>query len=130
MATLPCRAARSSLFPAAAASSLAKHSHALAHALGTAPARRHPALRAMAGQISSLFNVDSLGPPADVLDEVGANAVRLGLMEAEAQRCAYCGDEVKADRMGHLWATDPNDGQPLWCDPAPDKRHALEVKAA
>jgi hypothetical protein len=42
--------------------------------------------------------------------------------------CAYCGDEVKADRKGYLWATDPNDGQPLWCDPSPDRRHALEAR--
>ncbi len=72
--------------PAAAASSLARHSHALAHEIGTAAARKHPALRAMAGQLASLFSVDSLGPPAEVLDAVGANAVRLGLMKAEAQR--------------------------------------------
>lgn len=43
------------------------------------------------------------------------------------QICVYCGDEVKPDRKGHLWAADLNDGQPLWCETAPDKRHALQV---
>ncbi len=68
--------------PAAAAGSLGRHSAALAHEIGTAAARKHPALRAMAGQIASLFNVGSLGPPAEVLDEVEQNARRLGLLDA------------------------------------------------
>jgi hypothetical protein len=50
-------------------------------------------------------------------------------------RCAGCGREVRADRKGHLWATAPNDGSPLWCyDPAipftergPFKAHAAGV---
>jgi hypothetical protein len=34
-------------------------------------------------------------------------------------QCTGCGREVQADRKGHLWATDRNDGSPLWCyDPA------------
>lgn len=70
--------------PAAAARSLGRHSAALTNEIGTAAARKHPALRAMAGQIASLFGVDSLGPPAEVLDAVEANAVRLGLIEAQS----------------------------------------------
>jgi hypothetical protein len=69
--------------PAAAAGSLGRHSAALAHEIGTAAARKHPALRAMAGQVAFLFSVDRFGPPVDVLDAVEANAVRLGLMEAQ-----------------------------------------------
>lgn len=68
--------------PAAAAFALGRHSAALTHEIGTAAARKHPALRAMAGQIASLFNVDSLGPPMEVLDAVEVNARRLGLLDA------------------------------------------------
>lgn len=41
--------------------------------------------------------------------------------------CVYCGKEVRPDRKGYLWATDPNDGHPIWCETAPGKRHALEA---
>ena len=39
--------------------------------------------------------------------------------------CVHCRDHVEADRNGALWATDMNDGQPLWCEPSPDKSHSL-----
>jgi hypothetical protein len=45
--------------------------------------------------------------------------------ERAAGVCVHCGDHVEADHGGHLWATDLNDGHPLWCEPSPDKSHAL-----
>ena len=41
--------------------------------------------------------------------------------------CVRCGKEVRADRKGYFWSTNPNDGQPLWCESAPDKRHVSSL---
>jgi hypothetical protein len=52
--------------------------------------------------------------------------------------CAGCGQEVRADRTGHLWTTDPADGHPLFCHDreagaagflVPFKAHELEAGA-
>jgi hypothetical protein len=66
--------------PTACASRLAKHSAALVHEQGTMAARKHPALRAIAGHLAYLYGY-GLGPDIDLLDQVEVNAKRLGIFE-------------------------------------------------
>lgn len=54
---------------AAVASRLAKHTAALTHLIGTQGARKHPALRAIAGHLAYLFGY-GLGPDDDLCREV------------------------------------------------------------
>lgn len=64
--------------PAAVASTLSKHTAALTREIGTRPACQHPALRAIAGHLAFLYGY-GLGPDQEYLDQVEANARRLGL---------------------------------------------------
>lgn len=64
--------------PAAVASTLAKNSSALVHLIGTDGVRKHPALRAIAGQLAFLYG-QGAGAEVALLDQVEVNAVRLGV---------------------------------------------------
>jgi hypothetical protein len=56
--------------PVAVAATLAAASSALLHDNGTDYVKKHPALRVMAGQLSSLYNVSSLGADLEDYDRV------------------------------------------------------------
>ena len=56
--------------PVAVAGTLAAASSALLRELGTASIRKHPALRVMAGQLASLYNVNSIGADVEDYDKV------------------------------------------------------------
>jgi hypothetical protein len=61
--------------PVAVAGTLAQASSALLKSIGTDSVRKHPALRLMAAQLASLYNVDSDGGSNDggtFIDEVKA----------------------------------------------------------
>ena len=57
---------------------LAKLSAAMLHAIGTREVEKHHALRAIAGHLAYLYGY-GLGPDIELLDEVEANAKRLGI---------------------------------------------------
>jgi len=79
--------------PVAVAGTLAKASAALLHELGTDGIKRHPALRVMAGQLSSLYRVDSLGADISDYDKVQAVVTRLENNYPDATRL------MKANRI-------------------------------
>ena len=58
--------------PVAVARTLFKASAFLLHKIGTDGVKTHPALRVIAGQISSLYRVDAFGPSIEDLDKVKA----------------------------------------------------------
>lgn len=64
--------------PVACASSLARSSADMLHALGTDGIKQHHALRAIAGHLAFLYGY-GFGPDIELLDEVEANAKRLGI---------------------------------------------------
>lgn len=68
--------------PLACAAALLKHSKRLMDELqDTRAVLQHPALQAMAGQLASLYG-QSVGPSDKVYDVVEANAIALGLLDA------------------------------------------------
>jgi hypothetical protein len=73
--------------PVAVAGSLAKHSAALLHIVGTAGVEAHPGLKAITGHLAYLYH-HGLGPEMDELDEVQAQAYRLGLL-SDSDRAQY-----------------------------------------
>lgn len=64
--------------PAAVASTLHRNTSALIPLIGTDEARKHPALRAIAGHLAFLYG-QGAGASVALLDEVEVNAVRLGI---------------------------------------------------
>ena len=64
--------------PVATAGTLARHSAAMLHHIGTDGVRKHHALRAIAGHLAYLYGY-GLGPDMELLDETEANAKRLGV---------------------------------------------------
>jgi hypothetical protein len=56
--------------PTAVARTLFAASSFIVNAQGTEAARRHPALRCMAGQLSFLFHVDFMGPSQEDIETV------------------------------------------------------------
>jgi hypothetical protein len=65
--------------PAVAAASLGRWTQIVIRAVGTADARKHPALRVMAGQVAFLFG-QALGADDKSADELEKNCRRLGLI--------------------------------------------------
>jgi hypothetical protein len=88
-----------------------------------------------APKVVRMIPADEVVPPtAEELAELGR---RIDMARRPAGNCLDCGREVRADRKGALWTTDPNDGLPLWCySPAlplgdrPSKDHRLAAECA
>lgn len=77
--------------PVAVARTLFKASAFLLHEIGTDGIKKHPALRVIAGQLASLYGVDSIGPSVEDLDTTEREYVQQKLnKEGRADICPLC----------------------------------------
>lgn len=101
--------------PVAVAGTLAAASGALLKEIGTEGVKKHPALRVMAGQLSSLYGVDSLGPSMDDLDKVEKEFKAQEELRSK-DVCPFCrawGDNPCRTRPYDEIASGDHDGRPV-----------------
>lgn len=101
--------------PVAVARSLFAASAFLLHDLGTDAVRHHPALRLIAAQLSSLYNVDAIGGSPDgapFIDAVKSMTDKLERFSDVCLRCGAFNDFPCRDKGEQAFRLMDHDGRP------------------
>jgi hypothetical protein len=105
--------------PVAVARTLFAASAFLLHEIGTDAVRKHPALRLIAAQLSSLYNVDALGGSPDDAPFINQVKSMVNKLDSFSDVCLNCGaynDYPCRDKGARAFRLMDHDGRPHTMD--------------